>query len=210
MEKMTFDYLTNPIDRVVMGATPALMQPINGILAPVALFQQRFIVAKDGIYIQARTPAMTVCLSAGKLDYSLPYGSLKKSVELSGGYIPYKLYQEICERAISASPNEYVCKVLYTEQKGYVLHEPSLIKVSSCEVKYSTDYDPETVFLDLHTHGNGDAFFSPTDDESDSRGGIYLASVLGGCASVNTITAVSRIVINGIFYPISWTPWEEE
>lgn len=51
--------------------------------------------------------------------------------------------------------------------------------------------------MDLHSHGNGHAFFSPTDDQSDLSG-FYVAVVIGKCASDHP-EFVIRMVVNGHF-----------
>lgn len=211
MQAINLDYLKDSRDRAILGSTPTLMQPLYGELPPVDHYRHRFVLARDGLYLQARTPALSVCLRVtGEVLCPFPYGELQESVQLTAGKIPYSLYMEMSKRALAANPTEYACLALYDKDNNeYRLHEPGVVSASPGHIDFTTGgYDPESVVLDLHTHGEGEAFFSPTDDHSDGQGGIYFASVLGRCQSSETMTAATRIVVNGIFYPVPWTPWE--
>lgn len=201
--------LTDPRDRVLLEATPTLMQPLFGELPPVPMHRHRFVIARDGVYLQARTPGLVVCLRvSGKHVCEFPYGRLEESVVMPGGPLPADLVEALYAHAVTAAPQEWACAILYDPtERRYRLHIPETESVSQRHIRYrTTGYDAEQLVFDVHTHGDGPAFFSGTDDISDRQGGIYIAIVLGRCGTANTLTATARIVVDGIFYPVPWVP----
>jgi len=212
MNAVAVDYLTDPRDRVILGQTPVLMQPLFGQLPPLEPHKHRFVAARSGIFLQCSTPTLRVCVRVSRTLFDLPYGDLDERVELVGGRLPRHLYDSMRDRAVAACPSEWACLVLWdAERSAYQIVEPDVVSASAGHIRFRNDqYDPDTLVLDLHTHGRLDAYFSQTDDASDCEGGCYLATVLGHCESVDSITATTRIVVNGLFYPVKWSPWEDK
>ncbi len=203
------EHLTDPRDRVLLGATPTLMQPLFGMLPMVPMHRHRFVIARDGIYLQARTPALSVCLRvSGRHLCEFPYGRLDESVEMPGGPLPTDLVEALYAHAVQAAPKEWACAILYDPAlRQYDMHVPETESVSNGHIRYRTvGFDAERLVFDVHTHGHGSAFFSRDDDASDREGGIYIAIVLGQCHTTASLTAKARIVVNGIFYPVPWIP----
>lgn len=195
-------------DAVLLGQTPAVMMPRYSALPELALGHRRYVVASDGLYVQARTEALRLTIRREAFRKPLPYGELKESVEMTGGLIPGEIYRELCQRAVAAFPLEWAAFVIL-DQGHYRIAEPAYVISSSVgHISYRLDgIDESKVVLDVHSHGRFEAFFSDTDDESDADG-IRFASVFGRCGSVETITSVSRLVIDGEHYPLNWHPWE--
>lgn len=201
--------LKDPRDLAFFSAVPMLVAPRFGALDPVSVGRHRFVAATDGIYLQARTQGLDVCLHVGE-TVRLPYGTLREYVHLNGGPIPASLVNDMKSRAVAAVPQEWAGVILYHPNSGYQLVEPTVTEVSRHRVGYKTaSYEDEYPVLDVHSHGRGNAFFSRDDDESDQYG-IYLAVVLGHCDSNDTITARCRVVVHGIFYNVDWVPWTAE
>lgn len=201
------NYLSDPRDLAVCAVTPTLMAPRYGTLPPVAVGQYRFVVASNGVFVQARSRAVDVCLRIGNAN-GLPYGAVEEYVRLAGGPIPRELGEQMMARAIAATPNEWAGIIVYDAlEQAYRLTEPPVSSVSPGHITYATSgYDDELLVLDIHSHGTGHAFFSGTDNRSDNHG-VYLASVLGCCKDMNEIEVKTRIVVHGIHYNVGWTPW---
>lgn len=199
-------YLTDSRDRIILGETPTLMQPLYGDLAPPDLHKHRFVIARNGVFLQCRTPTLSVCVRVTENLFEFPYGPLAEKVELIGGPLNRSLYDKIQEHAIAASPSEWACLVVW-DGRQYALSHPEVFSASRGHIQYRNEHDPENLVLDLHTHGEGKGNFSSTDNASDSEGGCYLASVLGHCQSAGSMTITTRIVVNGLFYPVSWSPF---
>lgn len=203
------EYLSDPRDQAVLASAPTLMQPRYGELPPCPVQTHRYVAAQDGLYLQARTAGLDLCLRVAPVEQGpLPYGSLREHVRLAGGRIPWPLYQTICREAARAAPAEWACLVLHDPEQGYRLHIPRVASRSAGHIRYLTgDYDPDQVVIDLHTHGLGDAFFSATDDADDRAGGIYLSVVLGRCVAGSPPMQVTRVVAHGHLIPVELALW---
>lgn len=206
---MMLDYLTDPRDYAICGLTPTLVAPHFSALPPVPINHYRFVMASNGLFLQARNRALNVTLRMGDVPARLPYGPMQESVELIDGPLPYPLFETMRELALGAAPREWAGIVVFDPDAGrYRLVEPAVTSASAAHITYDTRaFDDEFVVLDIHSHGYGQAFFSRTDDESD-QSGIKLATVLGHCREPDTVAAVTRIAVHGHFYPVNWTPWE--
>lgn len=203
----TLDYLPSTRDRILFAQTPMLMMPRHGALEPLPVGRRRYIAAADGIYVQARHRALDLTLRL--VQVALPYGELTEQVNLAGGLLPRALYRHIAEHALAHSPQEWAGLVHWSEaEQRYVLTIPETIEASETEISYLSDsIDRDRLVLDAHSHGTGEAEFSPLDKISDQHG-IYFASVFGGCQSYETLTVTTRLVIDGHFFELDWHPWE--
>lgn len=202
------DYLTDPRDRAIIGATPTLCQPVFGELPPVPLGQSRYVMAENGLFVQARTHNLSVCAQIADLGQRMPYGRCDPFVLLRGGPVSGELAKQVVQRARTLCPTEWAGVVVYEQDDGYRLVEPGVMSASSGHIRYARkDYDEDALVLDIHSHGKGRAFFSDKDDESDLHG-IYLACVLGCCGENQDIEVKTRIVIHGLFIEVPWAPWD--
>ncbi len=207
---LDFDYLADPRDRAVFSAAPTLMQPSREPLPPCPYNTHRYVVARDGLYLQARTRSLSLCKRIATVTGgTLPYGALSEHVHLAGGRIPRALQQSIVEKARAALPNEWACLVLYDPAAGYRLHEPTAEARSAGHIRYQTaGVDFEQVVVDLHTHGYGAAFFSSVDDEDDrARGGIHISVVLGDCNQEHPAQKM-RLVVHGHLIEVALDLWQ--
>jgi PRTRC genetic system protein A len=202
-------YLADPRDRAIFAATPTVTAPRFGVLAPVPVGQHRFVLAANGLFVQARTATLDLTLRVSD-TVRLPYGVMEEKVVMVAGRLPRELFQAMRQKALAAHPREWAGVVLFDPAfGGYRLVEPEVESVSSGHIRYRTGaYDDALLVCDVHSHGHHGAYFSGTDDASDQHG-IYIASVLGRCGAGHTLESCSRIVIHGLFIDVAWTPWEE-
>jgi len=79
----------------------------------------------------------------------------------------------------------------------YAAQALPIVTASPGHVSYSDEaVDPNTLVLDMHSHGHFGAAFSRTDDESDcSRPGPHLSLVFGKCESRSTLRGALRLCI---------------
>ena len=101
------------------------------------------------------------------------------------------------------NPGEWAGLIVWNGTTNrYEMFAPDLVSSSDSHVSYR-DALPDgcDLVVDLHSHGEFDAFFSTDDDKSDGNG-IYLAGVIGKCSSMNGQTLVFRMVIHGQFFPV--------
>lgn len=202
---MMTNYLTDRRDQVVFGETPTLMQPLHGeALSKPESGKHRFVIACDGVYVEAINPVLEVRLPVAKSAIKLPYGQIGSvGVRLTHGQIPKRILHDVCEKTFLCSPNEWAGLVVWDKiRKEYALYEPDVISFSAGHISYRNVLsDEHELVMDLHSHGNIPAFFSRMDDKSDI-GGFYIAGAVGNCDSGDPSFA-TRIVVNGHFFECS-------
>lgn len=202
-------YLEDRRDRVLLMQNPALPMPRFGSLPPLEVGERRYVIARDGLYVQARTLALKVCVALACTP-PLPFGSLAASVELVGGLLPRAFFERMCIEALAESPNEWAALVHWdAERQRYEWTETQCLHRSTTRMAYDSAAREESrLVLDVHCHGAAPPFFSSTDDASD-RYGVYFASVLGYCDSPQRIRVSTRLVIDDVRIALTWHPWED-
>jgi len=197
------EYLADPRDRALLGATPTLMAPRFGRLPPPIVGQHRFVAGAGGLYLQGRSRALDVALRVADTPFPLPYGQVPEGVLLRHGALGQDLLLEAEARARATAPREWAGVVVLDHDGSYRLVEPPPVWSRTDSVRYRVEgFDPEALVLDLHSHGDGEAYFSATDDASDREGGIYLAAVIGRCRDKQP-TWAWRLVVNGLFFSMA-------
>lgn len=197
MSTMLAPIYDNQSDIVMLGQTPTLMQPLFGELPPPPTNEHRFIVGRNGVYIEVRTEVMECRLKVADNHIPFPYGEVTDGFRLIHGEIPVSLYDEVRQKAKNACPNEWAGLIVWSaKRQSYELFEPHVIECSPSSISYSRALpDDLELVVDIHSHGAaGSAYFSKTDDISED--GIYIAEVIGHCAGEPTWA--SRFVINGL------------
>lgn len=209
------DYLTNQLDRACLLVTPTLMAPRFGVLPEIKEGEQRFIIASDGVYIEARTPTIHARLRVSETKHPFPYGEVAETIKFYGGRIPYAVIQKARQRAVESSPKEWGGSICWSPERGYWLDEPEILVQTGASLSYRNTVDETELVVDIHSHGLYKSFFSRTDDVDDiERGGVYVAAVIGECSSasasaVATMKIAMRMVINGHLIKLGGVaPWE--
>ncbi len=203
-----FESIYSPQDQLVLGQTPCLMAPIIGTLPPLEVGKKRFIIAEDGFYIEGKTHGIHVLLKYADVPARLPYGRVKTHITFAFGKIPFNLINAFMTGAVNACPNEHAAVICINEQRnGYKVVTPTVESASAGHITYRTnDIDYDDIVLDIHSHGQGKAYFSPVDDLSDTH--IRLSSVFGRCQRIDTMTVCTRISIHGHRIFFKGLPWE--
>jgi len=200
------EYLTDTRDQAICRMTPTLMVPVYGELPQLERGHNRFLMARDGMYVEALTEALWMRFRIAPVEHPLPYGEITTQIMLMGGSVPKELRDIVIEDAMRAAPDEYAAALLYHPDSGYELHRPPVQSVSGGHITYDhTGYDEQQLAIDIHSHGHGDAYFSSTDDAAD-RLGVNLSIVLGRCESMFTMTAQARACMRGHFYNLEKCP----
>jgi PRTRC genetic system protein A len=200
---MLTDYLDDPRDRVVLGETPALMQPLFGkSLPPPESGKHRFVCGQDGLYIEAQNDVIGARLKVAESSIKLPYGAVHQTdIHLKQGRIPKGILDGMVEKSKQHSPKEWAGLVVWDRhQASYSLYEPTVMAAGVGHISYQNALPDEFVLvMDVHSHGTLPAFFSGTDNQSD-RAGFCIAGVIGSCL-LETPMMASRLVLNGQFLP---------
>lgn len=189
-------------DRVLFQATPMLMAPRFGVLPQLEPGNRRLISAADGIYIEARSPAIHLCQRIAKAV--MPYGVVEPFVRLVYGNIPMALLNQARRHATDNPESEVAaCLLLDHAAKAYRCVYPEVISSSHGHISYRDAIDDSDLVIDFHSHAHHPAYFSDQDDQSDlARPGPYIALVAGNCDLPNRQTHAARIVCPPYLLPM--------
>jgi PRTRC genetic system protein A len=151
-----------------------------------------YILARDGLYIQARNAHLeaTILIAGEEVRGLAP---LEEKVTLLHGKIPWQLY-DLAYSLFVMNPNkERYAAVVW--QDRYRLKVPDQERGQS-SVKYFTE---SNVVLDIHSHGMMEAWFSGQDNSDEQALRLYM--VVG---KVNMLIPEMelRIGVYGYFAPI--------
>lgn len=169
----------HPRDAAVAAATPLKASLYAGTPLP-QVGHKDYVGAADGLYVRARTPALSV--TARLTPATLPYAPLSEAIVPANGPVPTSLLREFARMAAEDADRE-IAAVIVTDGSGYRLIRVDGTDRSAAHVTYDDgQVDDDALVIDLHSHGRLSAFFSTVDDRSDlSRRGPYIAMVVGEC-----------------------------
>lgn len=198
-------------DRILQLHTPALMVPRFGELAPMEKSGHRYLVAEDGLWLEVKRPWLHARIplrtengfyTCGMVDeHPLPFGRLEKLVRY---LITAEDLADLQERFVAdarrALPNEYAAWGVYDELSGNIHYAPCIaLEASAGGIQYLRPaLGPNEHFaIDLHSHGELEAYFSATDNLDDC-GEVKLAIVAGSLGDERPTWAV-RLCLLGVF-----------
>lgn len=171
----------------------------------------RLLVARSGLYVQVKLDWLDAVVRVQGLPARppLPYGDVDESIRFAFGVIPIALLEAFIDAGRAALPNEIAGALIFCRASAslrLVLHEA--LEAGPGGVRYRLPHlrTGESLAVDLHTHGHGHAFWSPTDDRDDQ--GIKVAGVFGDLHAHQSVkpSAAFRLVINGFFKSLPH-PW---
>jgi PRTRC genetic system protein A len=192
----------NPRDAILQALTPVVPVPRFEALEPGdGATGHRFLVAEDGLWIEAELPWLCARAPLAITATALPFGALKPEVRLKCGPIPRTLLHEFAEWAQDASPREVAAIITWLPRTGAfslrsVTHESGNSHVHWQRPRLA---EGEHLVADLHSHGRYDARFSAQDDRDDA-GEIKFSVVMGGCDKLVPQLA-ARLCLLGSYVP---------
>ena len=135
-----------------------------------------------------------------------PYGSVEPKIEFAFGRLSAALehLQAFATEARAALPNEHAAWIVWNAQALRLEYLPlKTTNASPGSIQFERPTLPEwmSLAIDLHSHGAGEAFFSPTDD-ADDAGEVKISAVFGGLADGGTPSAVFRLCVLGLNIPL--------
>ena len=141
-----------------------------------AIFYQ-YITAANGIFARAENAFVDACLL---VTAPLPSGISIRGLQPLKGWLRLKVPQipfAILEQAITeAQGAQNLDETLYyvTWADGrYRLDKPDDQRGTAAAVRSASVETDTLVVMDIHSHGRGDPFFSPTDDGDETRLRFY-------------------------------------
>lgn len=187
----------SPLDAAIQSSCPTALAPHHGELSPL-LAGKRLILAADGLYLEVRSTALHALQRIAVLQ--TPYGTVEPFLRLASGPIPRGLLRRATEAA-AATRDEVAFAIVADGQGGYALVQPEVHSASASHITYADALPDDLLVLDIHSHGEGRAFFSSTDNASDlARPGPYIALVIGRCSTTPEIA--SRLVAPPYLVPL--------
>lgn len=199
---------TDPRDAAIGVSCPAVAVPRFGALEPHAS-GQRMLLARNGLFVQMKTPWLDCTTRVAEVGMYLPYGAAAEAITFAFGVIPLGLLERFIAAARRAMPNEAAGALVYDARSGALrlaMHEA--IEVGPGHVRYRIEElaDDELVAIDLHSHGRLGAFWSGEDDRDDQ--GVRVCGVFGNLDRKRP-TARFRLALNGLFRELPH-PWAAE
>ena len=197
-------------DEALYDSAPTLTVPKHAKFAPLLEVGHRFLAAAKGMWIEVRRPWLHALQPIHKqLENGprIPYGTLEPKIELSFGRLSaaLPLIKRFAEEATKAAPSEHAAWIVWDAQAKQLAYKPvEVLKSSADHIHFNRPalLDHESLAIDLHSHGGGEAFFSPIDDKDDA-GEVKISGVLGGLRQNGKPSAVFRLNLLGLLIPLA-------
>lgn len=184
-----------PLDLAAWAGMPLACVPLGAPFQPLTA-GQRLLVARDGLYLEAASPALYVRLRLASAP--TVWGSIEPAITLVNGRIPRSLMMDLCTLSLEAHPKEMAALVLADADApgGYRLHRPDGVGHVGAVTYDDTAYAEGSLVVDAHSHGPYPSVFSATDDVSDrSRLEPHLSLVFGACGDRETLSVAARVCV---------------
>ncbi|MFT0167533.1 PRTRC system protein A [Paraburkholderia mimosarum] len=197
------------LDVALFDSAPIVAVPKHAKFAPLDDIGHRFLATAEGIFVEVRRPWLHVIQLLTKLPENAPrppYGYIMPKIELAFGRLGVAIpfVQGFAEEARSALPNEHAAWIVWdadTRSLEYVPLRISNATPGAIAFERPALAPHQSLAIDLHSHGHGDAFFSSTDD-ADDAGEVKIAGVLGGLGDGNKPSVVFRLCVLGMTIPL--------
>lgn len=154
-----------------------------------------YIMARDGVYIQARNETLTARFRLAKADIR-GLDEIERKIELTHGRIPRHLF-ELGLSWMLTTPGEEKFFAIRHEDGHYRLNTPEQEGRAS-SLQYTP---PRNAVVEFHSHGRLEAFFSETDDRDEQ--GFRIYGVVGRLDKERPQLRM-RVGIYGHFGPVRW------
>lgn len=192
-------------DAYLQSTTPTVMVPRFGQLEPIADNTHRFLIASDGLYLEVKRPWVHLRRKiADQRTVAMPYGAVSEVLSLVE--FPVELVRRFLEDARKSLPNEaggWLVMDTTTRQFRYEAFNPLFASPVHLKIHRPQLRDEESFVVDLHSHGHGQAFFSPIDD-NDDRFEVKISGVLGNLDAEDP-SACFRFCCLGLMLPFNVT-----
>ncbi len=198
----------NRNDQLLQQHLPILMVPKYEPLSPLRENASRFLMSEKGLWIESRTPWGLFRKPLFESPRALPYGQVKEEIGLSCGAIPLTLVEQFAVQAhqVSKTGLETAAWIIWSEKSGWSYLDLNMTEQSPGSVQFTWPKlaADQHLVLDMHSHGIGPAFFSPTDNTSD-QGMAHFSLVLGQCdkgSAPSEVQSAIRLCLSGFFFEL--------
>jgi PRTRC genetic system protein A len=169
----------------------------DGLAPPRRGLLYDYVVAGDGLWLAAANDRLRarVPVAPARVRGLPPLGA---AFELAGGPVPATVWEHIADiAAATAAAGREILVVVRSGPAGYRLELPPQ-RVGPTSVRYAP---PADAVVEVHSHVDGPARFSATDDADEQ--GLRVYGVLGRLWSDRPEVAL-RVGVYGYFLPVPW------
>lgn len=198
--------MTDIRDAAIQASCPVRAVPRFGDL-PSHGSGQRMLLARNGLFVQMKTPWLDCTMRVAEVDMRLPFGTLDETIAFAFGVIPVGLLERFIREARVALPDETAGALIFNVRTGglrLAMHESVAAGPGRVIYRIAELPDDELLAVDLHSHGRVPAFWSADDDRDDQ--GVRVCGVFGNLDQARP-TARFRLVLNGMFKDLAH-PWQ--
>lgn len=196
-------------DLMLQAHAPIVTVPVYGEFEELNKTGHRFLLARDGLWLEARNPWVYVRWPIAQCrKVPIPAGELAKSVVLAFDRAPADLLNRFILMARDACPNEIGAVVVWNEDHDeFELVATRTIKAGIGHLKYERQEtaDREHVVMDLHSHGPLKAYFSKV-DVADTGSEVVIAVVVGNLEKAVEVKVC--LFACGMQIPVEWPVME--
>lgn len=178
-----------------MKIVDAVLANGNIPLPPIQAVGYEYVVAGNGLFVRAENPHMRamVQVSCSQLR---GLAVLRPCFELKIPHAPVGILRAALRDARESLPNEAMYQLVF--DGGW-----RCIRPRQCASRAALEFDDTpTAVIDLHSHGQMDAFFSSVDDGDEC--GLRVYAVLGNVGSAR-VKLVMRAGVYGHYMPLEMT-----
>lgn len=198
------------MDEILQKSFPTVLAPRFSRLEKLQASGERFILTKACLQFEVSRPWVhAVHRISGDFERSTPYGDgFPEMVTLRCGPMPKAMMQRFLVQARLAAPFETAAWIVWDENsKEFQYVELEISSASRDRVQFARPALPvgTHLVLDIHSHGEANAFFSGTDDQDDAD--QLCLSMVVGRVSQESPAQVARLSMLGAFVPMECVQW---
>lgn len=195
------------VDAAMLAASPVAVVPGHSPFVPLDAPGRRVLLARDGVYLEARSDVLWCCLRLA--ECALPFGALMAEnpspihIKLVGAPLDRAVFDRLVSMAEVAHPKEMAALVVRDQDGHDHVHVPA-----QCGALGAVTYDDALIresrlLIDAHSHGPYGHHFSSVDDASDrSRIGPHISVVFGHCESNTSLRFAARLCVGSYLIPL--------
>lgn len=209
----------DPTAAAVLAVVPCYPVPPSGVSPAIEQLRAArtghgIAIGSDGIMLILRRPWLALdCAIAPPFPAYLPYGKIgSPKADLRCGLFPAQCLDQILDHFRAALPNEAAAFILWSEASNqFAVNFPEVEEATPSRLVYRTPVVPPDchIVCDIHSHGRGAAFFSPTDDADDAHA-TKISLVFGRLTDPGGPGLASRLCAGGMFLPLPRSPFSGE
>jgi PRTRC genetic system protein A len=188
-------------DIALQTLTPSVMVPLFSKLDSLEHAGQRFLLAKDGLWVQIKREWLDLTVPlATQCVMPIPCGELSQNMQFNFGTLPIKFLKQFIKDARASFPNECAAWFIWNEVSGdmrYVLLEAENASIGAVTYVCPELEEGEHMIADIHSHGETPAFFSFQDNDDDKTE-VKIAIVVGN-VDTSDVSIKMRLCANGYF-----------